>query len=86
MFHGHGNCFARFSAVTDEFDGFYFRLRALDELFEPSSLDEEFNSILQVDAVISSVSLALVESTIFCFVDSLPLLRWSLWWFNVSLC
>jgi hypothetical protein len=85
MLHGHGNYFARLGAITDEFDGFSLRLQALDELFESSSLDEEFNGILQVDAVISGVSVALVESTVFCYVDSLPLLRWSLWWLDASL-
>jgi len=86
MFHGHGNCLASFGAITDEFDGFSLRLGVLNELFEPSSLDEEFNRILQVDAVISGVPVALVESTIFCFVDSLPLLRWGLWWLDANFC
>ena len=55
MFHGHGNCLYSFGVITDEFDGFSLCLGVIDELFEPSSLDEEFNSILQVDAVISGV-------------------------------
>jgi len=86
MFRRHGNCLASFGAITDEFDSFSLRLGVLDELFEPSSLDEEFNSILQVDAVISGVPVTLVESTIFCFVDSFPLLRWGLWWLDTSFC
>ena len=86
MFHGHGNCLASFGVVTDEFESFSLRLVVLDELFEPSSLDEEFNNILQVDAVINGVLVTLVKSTIFCFVDSFPLLRWGLWWLDTSFC
>jgi len=80
MFHGHNNYLVRFVAIADEFHGISLRLRVLNELFEPPSLDEEFNGILQVDPVISDVTVSLVEPTIFCFVDSLPLLRRSLWW------
>jgi len=84
MIHEHGNCLASFGAVTDEFDGFSILFGVLDELFELSSLDEEFNNILQVDAVIRGVPVALVESSILCFVDYFPLLRWGLSWLDAS--
>jgi hypothetical protein len=74
MFHGHGDAFARFRTVTDELDGLPFRLRVLDELFEPPSPDEELNGILQMDTVIGGVAVAFVESTVLCLVDLLPLL------------
>jgi len=74
MFHGHSNYLVRFVAISDELNGLFLRLRILDKLFEPPSLDEEFNSILQMDAIISNVPVALVESTIFGFVDPLLLL------------
>jgi len=61
MFHGHGNYLVRFIAIGDEFNSIFLRLRVLDELLEPPSLDEEFDSILQMDAVISKVFVALVE-------------------------
>ena len=51
MLHGHGNYLVCFVAIGDELNGLPFRLRVLNELFEPSSLDEEFNSIFQVDAI-----------------------------------
>jgi hypothetical protein len=84
MFHGHGDGFARLRTVTDELDGLPFFLWVLNELLEPSSLDEELNAILQMDAVIGGVIMAFVESTLFRFVDPLPLLRWSLWWLDAS--
>jgi hypothetical protein len=65
MLYRHGDYLVRIIAIVDEFDGFLFWLWVLDEL--PSSLDEEFNSILQVDAVISKMLVALVESTVFSF-------------------
>jgi hypothetical protein len=74
MFHGHGDGFARFRTVTDELDDLSFCLRVLDELFEPASLDEELNGILQMDAVIGGVVVAFVESTVLCLVDPLSLL------------
>jgi hypothetical protein len=74
MFHGNGDGFARFRTVTDELDGFSFRLRVLDELFEPTSLDEELNGIFQMDAVIDGVAVAFMESIVLCLVDPLPLL------------
>ena len=86
MLHGHGDYLASLGAIADDFDGLSLRLGDLDELFEPSSLDEEFDGILQVDAVVGDVPVAFVESTIFCFVNSLHLLRWSLWWLNASFC
>ena len=86
MFHGQGDYLVRFVAIADELDGLSLRLWVLNELFEPSSLDEEFNGILQMDAVISDVTVALMEPTIFCFVDPLPLLRRSLWWLDASFC
>ena len=86
MFYGHSNYLVCSVAIADEFDGLSLRLRVLNELFEPPSLDEEFDGILQVDAAISDVTVALVEPTIFCFVDSLPLLRRSLWWLDASFC
>ena len=86
MLHGHGDYFASLGAIVNDFDGLSFRLEVLDELFEPSSLDEESDGILQVDVVVGDVSVAFVESTIFCFVNSLPLLRWSLWWLDASFC
>ena len=86
MLHGHGDYFASLRPIADDFDGLSLQFRALDKLFETSSLDEEFDGILQVDAVIGDVPVAFVESSVFCFVDSLPLLRWSLWWLNASFC
>ena len=74
MLHGHVDCLVRFVAIGDELNGLSLRLRVLDELFEPPSLNEEFNSILQMDAIICDVPMELVESTIFGFVDSLLLL------------
>jgi len=65
MFHGHGNYLVLFVAIGDKLNGLSFRLGVLDELFEPSSLDEEFDSILQVDAIISNVPVALVQPTVF---------------------
>ena len=64
----------------DEFDSFPFSFWTFYVLLEPTPLDEEFNGILQMDAVIGGVSVAFVESTMLCFVDPLPLLKWSLWW------
>jgi hypothetical protein len=72
--------------VTNELDGFPFCLWIFHELFEPSPLDKEFNGILQMKAVIGGVSVAFVESTIFCFVNPHPLLRWSLWWLDANFC
>jgi len=86
MFYGHGDYLVRFVTIGDEFNGLSLGLRVLDELFESSSLDEEFNGILQVDAVISDVTVPLVEPTIFCFVNPLPLLRRGLWWLDASFC
>jgi len=74
MLHGHGDCLVRFVAIGDELNGLSLRLRVLDELFEPPSLNEEFNIILQMDANVSDMPMILVESTIFDFVDSFPLL------------
>jgi len=65
-------------------DCLFLRLWVLDELLESASLDEEFNSILHMDAVISNVLVALMESTIFGFVDPFLLLRRSLWWLDAS--
>jgi len=75
MFDGHSNYLVRFVAISDELDGLSFRLEVLDELLETSLLDEEFDCIFQVDAIVSNVPVALVEPTIFCFVDPFPLLR-----------
>jgi len=84
MFHGHSYYLARFRTIGDELDGFSFRLGVLDEPFESSSLNEEFDSVLQVDAIVNYVPMALMEPTIFFFVDPLPLLRRSLWWLDAS--
>ena len=65
MFHGHGNCLASFGAITDEFDGFSLRLGVLNELFEPSSLDEEFDCIFQVDVIVCDESIISVFNIIF---------------------
>jgi len=70
MLYEHGDYFTSFGAIVDELDGLSRRLGALYELYEPSSLVEEFYGVLQVAAVISDVPVALVESTIFCFVNS----------------
>ena len=86
MLHGHGNYLVRFVAIGDELNGLSFRLGVLDELFEPSYLDEEFDCIFQVDAIVGNVPMALVELTLFCFVDPFPLLQWSLWWLDASFC
>jgi len=86
MLHGHGIYLVRFIAISDELNGLSFRLGVLDELFESSSLHEKFDSILQVDAIVSNVPMALVESIVFCFVDPFPLLRLSLWWLDASFC
>jgi hypothetical protein len=77
MFHGHGDGFRRLRAVTDELNSFSFRLWVLHKLLKSSFLVEEFNGILQMDAVTGGVPVAFVESTIFSFFDPLPLLRWS---------
>jgi len=74
MFHGHSYYLARFRAIGDELDGFSFRLGVLDELFESSSLDEEFNSVLQVYAIVCYVPMALEEPIVLCFFDFLSLL------------
>jgi len=39
-----------------------------------------------VDAIVSNVPVALVESIVLCLVDPLLLLRWGLWWLDVSFC
>jgi hypothetical protein len=78
VFHRHGDSSPLLRTVTDELVSFPFCLWIFHELLEPSSLDEEFNGILQMDPVIGDVPMAFVESTVFCFVDPLPLLRWSL--------
>jgi hypothetical protein len=39
-----------------------------------------------MDAFIGGVAVALVESAVLCFVDPLPLLRWSLWWLDANFC
>jgi len=75
MLHRHGNYLVRFVVIGDELNGLSFRLGVLDELFEPSTLDEEFDSILQVDPIVSNVPVALVEPTVFGFVDLFPLLQ-----------
>jgi len=71
MLHRHSYYLARFRTIGDELDGFSFWLKVLDELLEPSPLDEEFDCIFQVDAIVSYMLVALVEPTIFCFVDPL---------------
>jgi hypothetical protein len=48
-------------------------------------LMEDFNGILHMDAVVSQVSMTLVEPAVLCFIGSLLLLRKSLQWFNPSL-
>jgi len=77
MFHGHSNYLVRFVAIGDELNGLSFRLGVLDELFELSSLDEEFNNIFQVDTIVSNVPVALVEPTVFSFFNSFSLLLMS---------
>jgi hypothetical protein len=72
--------------VTDELDHFPFCFRIFHVMFESTSLDEEFNGILQMDAVISGESVTFVEPTKFCFVDPFPLMRWSLWQLDADFC
>jgi len=74
MLYRHGDHLLCLATISDELHGLLFRLWALDKMFESSSYYEEFNSILQMDAIISQVPMAFVESTIFGFVDSLILL------------
>jgi len=78
MFDGHINYRIRFVAIGDEVDGLSFRLGVLDELLEPSLLGEELDCIFKLDAIVSNVLVALVEPTIFCFVDPFPLFRCNL--------
>ena len=61
MLHGHGDYLASLGATADDFDDLSLRLGALDELFEPSSLDEEFDGILHVDTVVGDVPVTFVE-------------------------
>jgi len=74
MFHGHGDYLVHFIAIGYVFDSLFLRLWILDELLESSSLNEEFDSILQMDAVVGEVLVALVESTVLGFVDPFLLL------------
>jgi len=75
LFKRHCHYLVRRGAIGDEFDSLSFRLGVLNELLESSSLDEEFNCILQVDAIVSHVLVAYLESTVLCLFDPLPFLR-----------
>jgi hypothetical protein len=46
MFHGHGNRFDKFGSFTKELDCLSLGFQILDELLEPTPLNEEFNGIL----------------------------------------
>jgi len=47
MLHRHDDYLASLCAIADEFNALPFWLGVLDEMLEPSSLNEEFNGILQ---------------------------------------
>ena len=65
MLHGHGNYLVCFVAIGNELNGLSFRLGVLDKLFEPSSLDEEFDCIFQVDVIVCDESIISVFNIIF---------------------